>query len=298
METGWWIDRTALFVGGPVQKNKDAIAVILALLGLGGVILFFKVYGDDVRVPSRADLAEQQALDPLRRGKKAARGCTPCHDLTSVGRTNRVGPPLWGIVGKKSATIPNYKYSKAHIKASTDLVWNEENLSQYLKNPKVFIPGNKMAYAGIKVDEERRALIDYLKTLQNREEKPVRPLLDPKADALFPTTVGKTSRAAVKMGAIEGEKCGACHDRTKKKKNIVGPYLWEIVGRPAGGVVRYSYSKAFKKKIAGGLIWNTQNLDAFLQDPKGFIPGSKMLFDGIKDDKRRANLIRYLKTLK
>ncbi len=274
------------------------MALILALLGLVGVIVFFKFFGDELLISSRSDLGNQQALDPLRRGKKAARGCTPCHDMTSVGRTDRVGPPLWGIYGKKSATIPNYKYSKAHIQASADLYWTEENLNLYLKNPKSFIPGNKMAFAGIKVDEERRALIDYLKTLHNKEEKPVRPLLDPEADALFPTTVGKKQRAAIKMGAIESEKCGACHDLTEKKRNIVGPYLWGIVGRPAGGVVRYAHSEPFKKKIADGLVWTTHNLDEFLQDPKAFIPGTKMLFDGIKDDKRRANLIRFLKTLK
>lgn len=286
-------------VDGHVQKNKDALALVLVLIGLGGVILFFKVFGDDMRVPGRTDPAGKQTLDPLRRGKKAARGCIPCHDLTSVGRTDRVGPPLWGIFGAKGAASPGFKYSEAHRNAASKLVWDEESLNQYLNNPKDFIPGNRMAFAGIKVDEERRALIDYLKTLRNREEAPVRPLLDPGTTSLPPTTDDEIRKAQIRTGAIEGEKCGACHDRTDRKRNIVGPYLWGVVGRPAGGVLKFSYSEPFKKKVAAGsLVWTTQNLDEFLQNPKGFIPGTKMLFEGIKDDGRRASLIQYLRTLK
>ena len=98
-------------------------------------------------------------------------------------------------------------------------------------------------------------------------------------------------------GAIEGEKCSACHDLTKRKKNIVGPFLWGIIGRPAGGVRRYAYSEPFKKKVEKRLVWTTRNLDLFLKNPKEYIPGTRMLFAGIKDNQRRADLILFLRTL-
>ena len=93
-----------------------------------------------------------------------------CHDLTSAQKTGRVGPPLWHVVGRPAGSFPGYSYSKAHKEQSASLVWNEETLDRYLTNPKAFMPGNKMAFAGIRVAAERALLIQYLKTLREKKK--------------------------------------------------------------------------------------------------------------------------------
>ncbi len=180
------------------------------------------------------------------------------------------------------------------------LVWTEENLDSYLTNPKAFIPGNRMAFAGIKVDEERWALIEYLKTLQDKSdlESYEHPLIDHAQFSGNGNSGSVSYRVRVKRGKIVAEKCGACHDLSKRKRNIVGPPLFGIVGRPSGGVVSFKYSKAFKQKTADGLVWTIANLDTYLTNPKEFIPGTKMLFAGVINPKQRKNLLTYLRTLK
>ena len=73
--------------------------------------------------------------------------------------------------------------------------------------------------------------------------------------------------------------------------NRVGPSLYKVVGRKSGSVPGYAYSDANK---ASGVTWTTDVLFTYLKDPKGFMPGTKMAFPGIKDDQDRANLVAYL----
>jgi cytochrome c len=89
-------------------------------------------------------------------------------------------------------------------------------------------------------------------------------------------------------------KCKACHS-AEAGKNMVGPSLAGVAGRKAGEVAGFNYSEAMK---GSGKTWDDAALDAYLTDPKGAIPGNKMVFVGIKDEGDRKNLIAYLKTLK
>ncbi len=280
--------------------NKDFNAIILTLLGVAALIIFFRFFSDEFGAgPTTSRVSS--AITQVERGKRVSRNCTACHDLTRARRTTLIGPPLWGMIDKPAGAFPGYKYSKAHMEAvEAGLVWTVENLDSYLTNPKAFIPGNKMAFAGIKVDEERWALLDYLETLRDKEPQEVgqSALID--QSQFSPSTKGDSTsyRVRVKRGRIMAEKCQACHDLSKKKKNIVGPYLFGIVGRPAGGVVTFKYSDAFMQKADAGLVWTTKDLDRYLTNPKHFIPGTKMLFAGISDPQKRDNLITYLRTLK
>ena len=97
--------------------------------------------------------------------------------------------------------------------------------------------------------------------------------------------------ADAENGKTVFNKCKACH---QVDKNAVGPHLGGVVGRKAASVEGFAYSDALKKS---GLTWDEATLDKWLQAPSKLVPGTKMIFAGIKDDGERADLIAYLKTL-
>lgn len=92
-------------------------------------------------------------------------------------------------------------------------------------------------------------------------------------------------------------KCRACHEIGMEAKNKVGPHLNEIVGRRAGSIPEFKYSRALLKKSDEGLVWDIENLDAFLKKPKALIKGTKMTFAGIKKADERNNLLYWLASL-
>lgn len=94
--------------------------------------------------------------------------------------------------------------------------------------------------------------------------------------------------------AIFKRYCQVCHT-VEEGKNKIGPSLAGIVGRKSGSVPGYSYSDANK---SSGVTWDEANLDTYLTDPRKFIPGTKMLFVGIKSPDDRKALIAYLKEQK
>jgi cytochrome c len=98
--------------------------------------------------------------------------------------------------------------------------------------------------------------------------------------------------------AAEGEqvfkRCAACHQVGPEAKNRVGPELNGIIGRTAGGLEGFNYSKAMVEAGAGGLVWDEATLDAYLADPKGMVKGTKMAFAGLKSEEDRQAVIAYL----
>lgn len=87
-------------------------------------------------------------------------------------------------------------------------------------------------------------------------------------------------------------KCKVCH-ALEAGVNKVGPSLAGVVGRPAGTVEGFNYSDAMK---SAGITWDAATLDQYLADPKGFIPGNKMAFVGLKKEKERQDVIAYLQS--
>lgn len=109
--------------------------------------------------------AAAQAQD-VENGQSVFRQCRACHQV-GAGAKNLVGPHLNGIIGRKAGTADSFNYSEANKAAGAKgLVWTEDKLLAYIENPLQFMPGTKMAYAGLKDEGDRKDLIAYLKSVK------------------------------------------------------------------------------------------------------------------------------------
>jgi cytochrome c len=101
---------------------------------------------------------------------------------------------------------------------------------------------------------------------------------------------------AAAQDAAAGEKvfapCKICHQIGEKARNSVGPELNGVIGRKAGSVPGYAYSPANRDS---GLTWDEATFTAYIQDPQAKVPGTKMVFPGVKDPQQIKDLIAYLK---
>lgn len=122
---------------------KPALPIAAALLALA------------FAAPARA------AGDPVA-GKAVFARCGICHK-TQAGK-NFIGPSLFGVVGRKSATEPGFSYSDAMKKA--DKTWDPATLDKYLTDPRAMVPGTKMIFPGLPKEEDRQNVIAYLETLK------------------------------------------------------------------------------------------------------------------------------------
>ena len=93
-------------------------------------------------------------------GEKVFVQCKTCH-VAEKG-VNRIGPSLWGVVGRHSGSIPGFNYSAAN--KNSGLVWDAPTLFRYLEAPQKVVPGTKMAFAGLKKPQDRADVIAYLAT--------------------------------------------------------------------------------------------------------------------------------------
>ena len=97
--------------------------------------------------------------------------------------------------------------------------------------------------------------------------------------------------ASAAEGAKVIKKCAACHSIAENGGNKIGPALWGVLGRPAGSIPDYKYSKAM---AAHGNNWSFEEMNSFLIKPKDWIKGTKMSFVGLKKAKERAAVILYM----
>ena len=102
------------------------------------------------------------AADPVV-GKKVFEQCAACHSLEKD--VNKVGPSLYGIVGRRPGTIADYDYSKWMVRFGQSRVWDEELLIRYLGSPQRVVIGTKMPFPGLPERKDRADVVDYLKSL-------------------------------------------------------------------------------------------------------------------------------------
>ncbi len=101
----------------------------------------------------------QDAAD-VKAGEKSFAKCRACHQVGPTAK-NVVGPKLNGLFGREAGSVEGYNYSAAN--KNSHVVWSEETFAKYITNPRSFMPGNKMAFAGIKSEKEIRDLTAFLK---------------------------------------------------------------------------------------------------------------------------------------
>jgi cytochrome c len=105
-------------------------------------------------------LASPSAAADVNHGKVLFESCAACHSE----RPDALGPSLKGVVGRKSAALEDFRYSNPMKRA--DLIWNEDNLRDYIKDPQAKVRGNRMPYSGLADSKDVDDVIAYLKTLK------------------------------------------------------------------------------------------------------------------------------------
>ena len=160
------------------EINKIAAAVIIVVLLFVGVgkITDYIFYAEKPSKPayvveapvlkattselnSAVDVSKLLSLGTIEHGQKVFKKCTACHVVAKGGK-NKIGPVLYGVLGRKSASITDYKYSKALIAHNKN--WSFEEMNAYLLKPAQHIKGTKMAFAGLKSEKDRASVILYL----------------------------------------------------------------------------------------------------------------------------------------
>ena len=171
------------------ELNKIIGAVLLTALIIIGIgkftdILFhvekpkesaYKVEGLEVastttsgqeaaKVVEAVDIKALLAMGDLAHGEKVFKKCTACHMIAAGGK-NMIGPNLWGVIGRTSGSISDYKYSKAMIAHGKE--WSFEEMNSYLIKPQAHIKGTKMAFAGLRKEKDRASVILYMNSKSN-----------------------------------------------------------------------------------------------------------------------------------
>ena len=112
-----------------------------------------------VKIEEKVNISQLLAMGDLVHGEKIFKKCSACHMIAADGK-NMIGPNLWGIIGKKTASAPDYKYSKALASYSKN--WTFEEINGFLIKPQAHIKGTKMAFAGLRKEKDRASVILYL----------------------------------------------------------------------------------------------------------------------------------------
>lgn len=117
---------------------------------------------------SLAAMAGAAHAQDVAAGEKSFAKCRACHQIGETAK-NGVGPNLNGLIGRHSGSVEGYNYSEANKKSG--ITWDEATFAEYIKDPKAKIPGTKMAFAGIKNEQEIKDLTAFLKQFDKDGKK-------------------------------------------------------------------------------------------------------------------------------
>lgn len=179
-----------LFVWGPLSKVADQVYASKAPETKGFAIEGVEDEGHgggQTEVAAVTPLSVLLASATESGGEKISKRCISCHTFDKDG-PSRTGPNLWGIVGSPIAQRDGFSYSSA-LKdyGAGDKVWDYDSLNSYIENPKGYIPGNSMNFAGLRKPEQRAALIKFLRS------KADTPLPLPEPPAAEPTSAEESA---------------------------------------------------------------------------------------------------------
>ena len=260
------------------------------------------------------------SADPGK-GERVFNKCRACHQLDEGA--HGTGPSLYGIVGKDVGAADGFGYSGS-LKAVAE-VWTPEELSAFLENPSSYAPGTTMGFAGLGKPEDRANVIAYLDMTDGdmtevaapvQEEAAAEPAAEEATTEMAaaeeaPAEEAPAEEAAADTGGAgsafaqmvaaadpaDGEslwrRCAACH-KLEEGANGVGPHLYGIVNRDIANVEGFRYSNALQD-LDGA--WTVDELNAWLEDPRGYAPGNKMSYAGLRKEEDRAALIAYMQSV-
>jgi len=299
------------------RVNQIAMAVLVALLLFFGARTFIEILqrepepeepGFDVAgtekpkegeaKPDGAQLATFLAGADVARGTEVFKKCAICHTLDKGG-ANLIGPNIYGVLGRKVASHEGYEYSEALKSKGGD--WDYAMLDHMIENPNAFAPGTKMALFPGLPDAKQRA--DVILLLRSKSDSPP-PLPEPAAAAAPGEKPAGEAPAASEIVALlatadpaKGEAdaalCKVCHTFDKGGAVLVGPNLYDIVGKKIAAQEGANYTPALKAKEGE---WTFENLDAWLANPQAFAAGTTMIFPGVPDAKKRAGVIAFMRS--
>jgi cytochrome c len=133
------------------------------VLGISAAIFLLPGITSVMAAPTPLDVVDagkKMAGDPAN-GKQIFNRCMVCHSIDAG--VNHIGPSLHGVVNRPAGTVPNFSYSAANRKSG--IVWSQQKIYDYLKNPQAMVPGTKMTFPGLPRGQDRADVIAYL--LQN-----------------------------------------------------------------------------------------------------------------------------------
>jgi len=142
-----------------IDKLSDVIFYVDKPETPGYVVEVKQVSTVSSTTENKIDIIALMAMGDIASGKNLFKKCISCHSIVKGGK-NKIGPALYSVVGRKVGGVANYKYSKAL--AAYEKEWTFEELNGFLTKPAKWIKGTKMAYAGLKKEEDRASIIKYL----------------------------------------------------------------------------------------------------------------------------------------
>ncbi len=206
-----------------LELNKIAAAVLVA--GLLAMVISkvtdvlydpiltpekrgYSVAGAETEQPGAAPAAEEKPVDITTflasadpaKGEALAKPCTTCHTFEQGG-ANKVGPNLWGVVGNKHGHKEDFTYSKAM--GEHPGTWGYQELSEFLTKPAKYLPGTKMAFAGLKKPEDRANILAYMNKMSGSPVAYPKPQAAPEEKAADTATDKEKADTAKNIGSPE-----------------------------------------------------------------------------------------------